>query len=93
MADHASAIKQARKSQKRHLRNQGLLSSVKTLVKKLNTAVASKRMDEASSLLAVATSAIDRAATKGVFHSSTASRKVSRLTLKVKKGLTAEKSA
>jgi small subunit ribosomal protein S20 len=93
MADHASAIKQARKSKKRNTRNQLVVSSLKTLVKKMNAAMAAKKLDEAKALLAKATSAFDRAVTKGVLRRNTASRKISRLTSKVKKGLPTQKSA
>jgi len=93
MADHASAIKQARKSKKRHARNQLVLTSLKTLVKKMNTALASMQSEEAKALLIKTTSAFDRAVTKGIVHRNTASRKISRLTLKVQKGLSAQKSA
>jgi small subunit ribosomal protein S20 len=93
MADHASAFKQARKSKKRHARNQLVLTSLKTLVKRMNTAVASKNPDEAKALLSKAVSAFDRAVTKGILHRNTASRKISRLTLKVQKGLPTQKSA
>jgi small subunit ribosomal protein S20 len=93
MADHASAIKQARKAKKRHARNQLVLTSLKTLVKKMNTALASKQPEEAKALLVKTTSAFDRAVTKGIVHRNTASRKISRLTLKVQKGLSAQKSA
>jgi small subunit ribosomal protein S20 len=93
MADHASAIKHARKAKKRHARNQLVLTSLKTLVKKMNTALASKQPEEAKALLVMTTSALDRAVTKGIVHRNTASRKISRLTLKVQKGLSAQKSA
>lgn len=93
MADHASPIKYARKSKKRHTRNQLVISSLKTVVKKMNAALASNKLDEAKALLDKATSAFDRAVTKGVLHRNTASRRISRLTLKVKKGLATQKSA
>ena len=93
MADHASAIKYARQSKRRHTRNQRVLSSLKTLVKKLSTALTSKKPDEAKNLLAQTVSALDSAVTKGILHRKTASRKVSRLTSKVQKGLSAQKSA
>ncbi len=93
MADHASAIKQIRSSKRRHTRNQLVLTSLKTLVKKMNTALAAKQLDEAKALLARTTSAFDRAVTKGVLHRNTASRKISRLTSKVKKGLPSQKTA
>lgn len=93
MADHAAAIKYARQSKKRHTQNQRVLSSLKTLIKKVGVALASKKLDEAKVLLTTTTSALDRAVTKGILHRRTASRKVSRLTLKVQQGLTAQKSA
>ncbi len=93
MADHASAIKQIRSSKRRQVRNQLVLTSLKTLVKKMNAALAAKKLDEAKALLAKTTSAFDRAVTKGVLHRNTASRKISRLTSKVQKGLPTQKSA
>lgn len=93
MAEHASALKQERSSRRRHERNRAVLSSLKTWVKKLNTALSAKKPDEARSLLFKTTSAFDRAVSKGIIHRNTASRKVSRLTVKVKKMLSAEKSA
>ena len=93
MADHASALKQMRSSKKRHARNQLVLTSLKTLVKKMNAALADRKLDEAKALLEKTTSAFDRAVTKGILHRNTASRKISRLTSKVKKGLPAQKSA
>jgi small subunit ribosomal protein S20 len=93
MADHASALKQMRSSKRRQARNQLVLTALKTLVKKMNAALAAKKLDEAKALLEKATSAFDRAVSKGVVHRNTASRKISRLTSKVQKGLPAEKSA
>ena len=93
MAEHASALKQERSSRKRHERNRAVLSSLKTWVKKLHTALAAKKLDEARSLLLKTTSAFDRAVSKGIIHRNTAARRVSRLTVKVKKMLSAEKSA
>ena len=89
MADHASAIKQARQSKRRHQRNKAVLTAIKSMVKKLNGALVAKKMDEARTLLVQTTAALDRAGNKGLIPRNTASRRVSRLTLKVKKGLAA----
>ncbi|HEY4485564.1 MAG TPA: 30S ribosomal protein S20 [Nitrospiria bacterium] len=89
MADHASAIKRARQSKRRHLRNKAVLTGIKSMIKKLNGALTAKKMDEASILLVKTTSALDSAGNKGVIPRNTASRRVSRLTSKVKKGLAA----
>jgi len=57
---------------------------VKTLIKKVQTAVAEKKIDHAKTLLREATSAIGKAASKGALKRNTASRRISRLTLHVK---------
>lgn len=93
MERHASALKRARQSPKRHARNRSVLSGIKNLLKKLNTTLATSKKDEARLLLKKSVSAFDRAATKGVIHSNTAARKVSRLTLKVEKALSSDKTS
>ena len=55
-------------------------SGVKTAVKKVDVAVAEGNKEAAVAALQNAISTIDRAATKGVYHKNTASRKISRLT-------------
>jgi small subunit ribosomal protein S20 len=80
---HKSTIRQANKADRRHERNRSTLNSVKTLVKKVQTAVAEKKVDEAKALLKAATTAIGKAATKGAVKRNTASRRISRLTLHV----------
>lgn len=77
---HKSTIRRARQSERRHERNRATLNAVKTLIKKVQTAVAGKKADEAKSLLREATSAIGKAASKGVLKPNTASRRISRLT-------------
>lgn len=88
---HKSTIRRARQSEKRHDRNHATLSAVKGLVKKLQTAVAAKKIDEAKASLRDATSALSKAVTKGVLKANTASRRISRLTLRVN-SLTASRS-
>jgi small subunit ribosomal protein S20 len=56
---------------------------VKTLIKKVQSAVAGKKPDEAKAGLLEATSAIGKAVSKGVLHRNTASRQISRLALRV----------
>ena len=64
-------------------RNQAIKSRVKTFVKKVLSAVEAKNVDEAKAALQVAYKELDKAVTKGVLKKNTASRKKSRLTLKV----------
>lgn len=80
---HKSTIRRARQSDKRHERNRATLSAVKGLVKKVQTAVAEKKVQEATASLREATSALSKAVTKGVLKRNTASRRISRLTLHV----------
>ena len=80
---HKSTIKRARQAEKRNQRNRTVLSSVKSLMKKVLSAVEEKNAEEAKASLREATSALHKAVTKGVIKRNTASRRVSRLTAKV----------
>lgn len=66
-------------------RNKAIKSGVKTSVKKVTAAIAANDKDAAKAALTAATATIDKAASKGVFHKNTASRKVSRLAQAVNK--------
>lgn len=80
---HKSTIRRARQSDRRHERNRATLNTVKTLAKKVQSAVDGKKADEAKTSLIEATSAIRKAVSKGVLHRNTASRRISRLALRV----------
>lgn len=84
MAQHASALKQMRQSQKRRARNRQNLSQLKTQVKKLRSAIAGGDAQAAQSLLSPTVGQIDKAAKKGVIHDNAAARYKSRLTRKVR---------
>ena len=60
-------------------RNKSIRSAVKTAIKKVEAAVTAKDKDAAIAALLNATSVIDKATTKGVYHKNNAARKVSRL--------------
>lgn len=79
MAHHKSAIKRIKQNEKRRLRNRHVRSTLRTFIKKVREAVAGKDLAAAREALAAAIPVIDKAATKGVIHSSNASRSVSRL--------------
>jgi small subunit ribosomal protein S20 len=80
---HKSTIRRARQSERRRERNRATINAVRSLVKKVQTAVAEKKVEEARTLLREATSALSKAVTKGAMKRNTASRRVSRLTLHV----------
>lgn len=89
MATHKSAIKRQKQAEKKHLVNKSVKSALKTLAKKVEQAAAAKNSDAAKEALVKAMKAYDKAASQGIVHKSTASRKISRLSTKVGKIATA----
>ncbi len=83
MATHKSALKRARQSRVRRLRNMGYKTKVKKAVKEVRTAAESNSVDQAKESLVKATSLIQKTASKGVIHKIKASRKISRLARQV----------
>ncbi len=83
MPQKRTAFKEIRKSKKRHLRNISIVSDIKTSVKKFNSLLSEKKFDEAKNFLKKVSSKLDKAASKGVVHKNTASRKISRLSKKL----------
>lgn len=80
MANHKSALKRHKQSEKRRARNASIKSNLKSAVKKVTEAVGAGDAEATAKNLKAATSLIDGAVTKGVLHRNNASRKVSRLT-------------
>lgn len=85
MANIKSAKKRILVAQTKADRNKAIKSGVKTAIKKVNAAIESGDKAAASAALLAATSEIDTAASKGVYHKNNASRKVSRLATAVNK--------
>lgn len=83
MANHPSALKRVKQSQVRHLRNTSIKSRVKTTIKKFYQALETGTVEAARPAMIQAMSQINRAASKGVVHPRTASRKISRLSKKL----------
>lgn len=83
MANHKSALKRAKQSETKRLRNKAVKTHVKHLVKSVHQAVDGDAPETASAQLNAARSAIDKAAKKGVIHKKTAARKISRLSKRV----------
>ena len=80
MAHHKSAIKRIKQNAKKNARNRHVSSTLKTYIKRVREAVTAKNKDAAVAALQAAIPVIDASASKGVIHSSNASRNVSRLT-------------
>ena len=79
MANIKSAKKRILVAETKAARNKAIRSKVKTYVKKVEAAITAGDKVAAQAALIAATSEIDKATTKGVYHKNTASRKVSRL--------------
>jgi small subunit ribosomal protein S20 len=78
VANIKSAEKKNRQMIKNRTRNRGVMSNLRTAVKKARTAVDAKAGD-AADLVKEAISTINKAVSKGVLKRETASRYVSRL--------------
>ena len=85
MANIKSAKKRILVIETKTERNKAAKSKVKTFVKKVYAAIEANDKAAADTALKEAISEISKAASKGIYHKSTASRKISRLTKAVNK--------
>ena len=83
MANHPSALKRYRQSQRRRLINQMNRHKLKTQMKKLRAAIATGKAADAKTLLPETLGVIDRSVRQGVIKENTARRYKSRLTKRV----------
>ncbi len=84
MPNIKSAKKRVKVSEKKNLRNRVVKSVVRTAVKKFDAAVETDAAN-AAAVLNNTTSAIDKAAAKGVMHKNAANRKKARLAKRLNK--------
>lgn len=84
MANTKSAKKATRVASRRTRINKNRVSRLRTEVRKVEEAIATGDRTAAEAALKVATPELMRGAQKGVLHKNAASRKVSRLTKRVK---------
>jgi small subunit ribosomal protein S20 len=84
MANTTSAKKATRKIARRTAVNKARRSRVRGFIRKVEEAIATGDVALAAEALKAAQPEIQRAASKGILHSNTASRKVSRLASRVK---------
>jgi small subunit ribosomal protein S20 len=84
MANIKSAEKRARQTQRRTLVNRARLSRIRTVVKKVETAIASGDKEAARAAFAEAQPQLQSGVTKGVLHRNTVARKLSRLSARIK---------
>jgi small subunit ribosomal protein S20 len=79
VANHPSALKRIRSSERRRQRNRIVRGRARTAVKKARALIAQERWDDAEAAVETAISALDKAAEKGVIHKNNAARRKSRL--------------
>ena len=84
MANTAQSKKRARQSEARQDINKARRSRIRTFLRKVEEALSAGNADAAATALAAAQPELMRGVTKGVLHKNTASRKMSRLTSRVK---------
>ena len=84
MANHKSAKKRIRRNANRAEINKSRISRIRTFLKRVETAIASGDKGAAQIALKEAQPELMRGVSKGVVHKNTASRKMSRLSAKVK---------
>jgi small subunit ribosomal protein S20 len=89
MANHSSSKKAIRQIEVRTEQNRARVSRIRTFIKKVETLLAEGNKSEVIVALRQAEAEIMRGVTKGVMHKNTASRKVSRLSKRVKAFVTA----
>jgi len=77
LANHKSAAKRAKQNEVKYIRNKGVRTKVKNVIKKIR--LEAEAGDNPSKNLDSAKSVIDKAAKKGVIHKRSAARKISRL--------------
>ncbi len=84
MANTSSAKKMVRKIARRTAVNKARRSRVRTFLRKVEEAISSGNKNDAEAAFKSAQPELQRAVTRGVFHKKTISRKLSRLSSRIK---------
>jgi small subunit ribosomal protein S20 len=92
LAHHKSAIKRLKQSLKKRERNRSDRATLRTIIKKFNSAVADD-LQSAKEILAEAVPVIAKSGSKGTIHKKNASRKIARLSKKLHKASSASQGA
>jgi small subunit ribosomal protein S20 len=83
MANHFSALKRARQTERRTVRNRANTSRLRTQLRELRESIAKGDKQAAAELYRATVSVLDKAIQKGTLHENTASRYKSRLSARV----------
>jgi len=84
MANHKSSKKRILRNNKRNEINSNRISRIRTYIKKVENEISSEDKDKANEAFKIAMPEIQRGVSKGLLHKNTASRKLSRLSSKIK---------
>ena len=84
MAQHHSAVVRTRRNERRRVINKNRTSRIRTFLRKVEEAIESGDQKKAQDALKMAQPEIQRGVSKGVLHKNTASRKISRLSKRIK---------
>jgi small subunit ribosomal protein S20 len=84
MANHASSKKRIRRNARKATVNGDRRGRIRTFIKKVELAITAGDAEQAEAAFKVAQPEIHRGVAKGVFHKKTASRKLSRLSSRIK---------
>jgi small subunit ribosomal protein S20 len=84
MANTAQSKKRARQSETRYAINKARRSRIRTFLRKVEEAIASGDQAAATAALKAAQPELARGVSKGILHKNTVSRKMSRLSSRVK---------
>ena len=84
MANHKSSKKRILRNNKRNEINSNRISRIRTYIKKVETEISSENKDKANEAFKLAMPEIQRGVSKGLMHKNAASRKLSRLSNKIK---------
>lgn len=83
MANHKSALKRARQSEIRRIRNKSYKTTAKNTIKGVRKDVAGNSVEQAKEGFTKAVSVLQKTASKGVIHKNKAARQISRLARQV----------
>jgi len=83
MANHYSALKRARQTERKTVVNRSNKTRLRSAIRKFREALAAGNKDNANQLFRETVSALDKSVQKGVLHKNTASRYKSRLSARL----------
>lgn len=84
MANHFSALKRARQTEKKTVRNRANKSRLRGAIRSLRQAIAKGDKEAVQNAYRTTVSVVDKGVQKGVLHQNTASRYKARLSARVK---------